>query len=473
MIKEIKNICCLGAGYVGGPTMSVIADKCPAIDVNVVDINPNRIEKWNNPNLSDLPIFEPGLYEILKKCLNRNLFFSSDIKEKIANADMVFISVNSPTKLKGIGAGMACDIKWIELSARQIAKYSRGNTIVVEKSTVPVGTAEIIKKILKESQEEDYKNNIDQKTFSILSNPEFLSEGSAINDLCNPDRILIGGDNEESIKALENIYLNWIEEKKILRTNLWSSELSKLTANAFLAQRISSINSIGAICELSGANINEVSKAIGMDSRLGSKFLQSGPGFGGSCFPKDILNLIYIAKFYGLNEVASYWSTVIELNNWHKKRISQIIIQKLFGTISGKKIAILGFAFKANTNDTRESPAINICKDLIEEGSKLFIYDPQVSALQIEKDLDFKQIKNKSSEQSGWIFANSIEEASTNSDAIVVLTEWEEFKNLNWENLFKIMRKPSWIFDTRNISNTTRAKELGFNIWKVGNNNII
>ena len=468
MITEIKNICCLGAGYVGGPTMAVIADNCPKINVHVVDIDQKRISRWNSPNLSDLPIYEPGLNEIIKRCLNKNLFFSSKIKEKIAIADMVFISVNSPTKIKGFGAGMACDTKWIEISARQIAEYAKGNTIVVEKSTVPIGTAKIIKKILEESQEKDLETDKEEKFFSILSNPEFLSEGSAIKDLVNPDRILIGGDQIDAVKALENIYMHWIDKSRILKTNLWSSELSKLTANAFLAQRISSINSIAAICEVSGADITEVSKAIGMDSRLGPKFLESGPGFGGSCFPKDILSLIYIARFFGLDEVATYWSKVINLNNWHQKRISQIIVQKLFGTISGKKLAILGFAFKANTNDTRESPAIKICKDLIEEGGKLFIYDPKVNSYQIESELNSKQIINESSEESGWISCNSILEAVKDADALIILTEWKEFKNLDWKTFSKTMRSPSWIFDTRNISNTHEAESYGFNIWKVG-----
>ena len=468
MSFKIKKICCLGAGYVGGPTMAVIADKCHDLIVNVVDINEKRIADWNNNDLSKLPIYEPGLENIIKRCRKKNLFFSTNVEEYISSADIIFITVNTPTKEKGYGAGKASDLKWIELSARQIAKYSKGHTIVVEKSTSPVKTAEIIKKILNETSKLEGKKN----TFSILSNPEFMSEGTAIDNLINPDRILIGGEDEDSIGALEKIYLNWISSKKILKTNLWSSELSKLTSNAFLAQRISSINSISAICESTGADINEVSQAIGMDSRIGSKFLSSGPGFGGSCFKKDILNLVYIASYYGLDEVASYWSEIIKLNNWQQIRISKIIVQKLFGTIFGKKIAILGFAFKANTNDTRESPSINICKNLIEEGSKLSIYDPQVSKNQIIQDLNSNPLDNESSEESGWLYAKSIEEASTNADAIVFLTEWGEFKNLDWERLFKIMRKPSWIFDTRNITNTNNAKELGFNIWTLGKNEI-
>ncbi len=473
-MKRIKRICCIGAGYVGGPTMLVIADKCPELDINVVDINEERIAGWNNSDLEKLPIYEPGLKEILKRCRNRNLFFSNRVNENISSADMIFISVNTPTKTKGIGAGQASDLKWIEASARQIGKYAKGETIVVEKSTLPVKTAETIKSILLSfTKPQELKK--EDKSFHVLSNPEFLAEGSAINDLENPDRVLIGGDNKSAISALKEIYLNWVSADKILTTDLWSSELSKLIANAFLAQRVSSINSISALCESTNADINEVSKAIGMDSRIGKYFLEAGPGFGGSCFKKDILNLIYICNHYGINEVASYWEKVIEINNWQQKRITKTILEKLYGNVAGKKITIFGFSFKANTNDTRESPAIKICKDLLEEGSFLSIFDPKVNPSQIAIDLGTDQTNeiNFKNYESGWAFAESLEDSVNNSDAIVILSGWNEFIDVNYDNLIKKMRKPSWIFDTRNILNINDAKKSGFNIWSLGNGNLI
>ena len=464
---NIKNICCIGAGYVGGPTMAVIAKHCKQIQVHVVDINKERISLWNDKDLNKLPIYEPGLKEIIKECRNRNLHFSTNVDDEISKADMIFISVNTPTKEKGIGAGQASDLKWVEASARRISKCAQGRTIVVEKSTLPVKTAETIKKIL-ESSKKYSKNNAkkDINNFYILSSPEFLAEGTAINDLENPDRVLIGGDDNDAIIALEDVYLNWIEKKKILRTNLWSSELSKLTANAFLAQRISSINSISSLCEETGADIKEVSKAIGMDKRIGSKFLNSGPGFGGSCFKKDILNLVYLCNFYGLEEVGSYWKKVLELNDWHQNRISKIIISKLFGNLFNKKLAILGFAFKADTNDTRESPAISICKDLLLEGAFLSIYDPKVEIKQIHNDL----FKN-GDDNSKVCVASTIQESVEHADAIIILTEWEEFKKINWSKIVPLMRKPSWLFDTRGIINSENLKSLGINFWAVGKAN--
>ena len=467
---EIKTICCLGAGYVGGPTMAVIADKCPQIQINVVDINKERIALWNDPDLSKLPIFEPGLEEIVARCRGRNLHFSTQVKENIEIADMVFISVNTPTKTKGIGAGEASDLKWIDSSTRQISSYAKGHTIVVEKSTLPIKTAQTIKSILEGSDKNLKGKQSTTKTFSILSNPEFLAEGSAINDLKEPDRVLIGGEDKKAINALIDIYLNWVEKNKILTTNLWSSELSKLIANAFLAQRVSSINSVAELCEKTGANIQEVSLAIGTDKRIGSKFLNSGPGFGGSCFKKDILNLVYICNHYGLYEVASYWKKVIEINNWQAKRISKLVVDKLFGTISGKKIAILGFAFKANTNDTRESPAISICNSLIEEGSILKIYDPKVSKNQIEDDLNTKEgipHESKRREEGHWIMASSIEDASQGADAILILTEWDEFKNLNLQKIKDNMKKRI-IFDFRNQYNQEDLIKLNFEYYGIG-----
>tara|TARA_B100000965_G_scaffold233921_1_gene195925 strand:+ start:4634 stop:6052 length:1419 start_codon:yes stop_codon:yes gene_type:complete len=472
MSFEINNICCIGAGYVGGPTMSVIADKCPNLTINVVDINQQRIDQWNQSDLSQLPIYEPGLKEIVSKCRNKNLYFSIDIEKHIKSADMIFISVNTPTKVKGIGAGQASDLKWIEASAREIAKFAEGKTIVIEKSTLPVKTAAIINKILQESNTEI--NNSDREFF-VLSNPEFLAEGTAINDLNQPDRVLIGGDNQEAIDALKNLYLNWVDENKILTSNIWSSELSKLIANAFLAQRISSINSISALCEATGADIKDVSLAVGMDSRIGNKFLESGPGFGGSCFKKDILNLVYICKHHGLDEVASYWQKVIDMNFWQQKRLSEIIISSLFGTISEKKIAILGFAFKANTNDTRESPAIKICRDLLEEGGNLQIYDPRVSKEMINHELQKQDenIKNNNDYKKLWKYCESVQQATYGVDAVLILTEWEEFKNIKWQKLSKSMRSPKWLFDTRSITDIEEAKSAGINTWRLGNSEAI
>ena len=464
---NIKKICCIGAGYVGGPTMAVFASHCPDIEIKVVDINKERIDAWNNFDLKQLPIFEPGLDNIVLNQRNKNLFFTTNLKESISEADLIFISVNTPTKTKGVGAGQAIDLKWVESSARQIAEYSKGNTIVVEKSTLPVKTAETIKKILLSSQDLNSKN---RKNFSVLSNPEFLSEGNAINDLQNPDRVLIGGDDQNAIESLSDIYSRWVPREKILKTNIWSSELSKLTANAFLAQRISSVNSISSLCEKTGADIHQVCKAVGLDSRIGSKFLNPSPGFGGSCFQKDILNLVYLCNFYNLKEVANYWQSVLDINIWQKSRISKIIVDYLFGNVSGKKIAILGFSFKANTNDTRQSPSISICKDLIEEGAHLSIYDPKVEGYKIEKDLENKQKNSGVKFDYGtYEVSHSISDAAYKSDAIVILTEWEEFNSINWYELYKLTRKPSWLFDTRACINYEKAKKAGFNIWKLGN----
>tara|TARA_Y100000589_G_C27135329_1_gene622293 strand:+ start:98 stop:1549 length:1452 start_codon:yes stop_codon:yes gene_type:complete len=472
LVITVKNICCIGAGYVGGPTMAVIADKCPHIKVNVVDINTQKINQWNNSDLNNLPVFEPNLDKVINRCRDKNLHFSTDIREHISMADMVFISVNTPTKQKGIGAGKASDLKWVEACAREVAKYAKGHTIVVEKSTLPVRTAEVIKTIL-EVAHKNYKDLEPVPTFDVLSNPEFLSEGTAINDLENPDRILIGGENLNAMESLSNIYLNWVPKSKILFTNIWSSELAKLTANAFLAQRISSINSISAICEATGANVREVSRAIGLDSRIGAKFLNSGPGFGGSCFKKDILNLVYLAKYYGLHKVADFWESVVDINNWHQSRISQLIVKKLFGTISGKKIAILGFAFKANTNDTRESAAIQICKELIEEGANLIIYDPKVDQNQITIDLGLEPLEKNCSNKEfisgmgSWEFSNKLN-IFENSHAVLVLTEWEEFMNIEWQKVSLQMENPAWIFDARSILNHKKVLDAGLNLWRIG-----
>ena len=468
---DIKNICCIGAGFVGGPTMAVIADNCPDIQVNVVDINSERIELWNSKNLNNLPIFEPGLDQIVNRCRGINLFFSTNVNDKISEADLIFISVNTPTKKKGVGAGKASDLKWVEACARQVAKFATGHTIVVEKSTLPVKTAEVIKEILDASKVNSNKSLA--TCFDVLSNPEFLAEGSAISDLERPDRVLIGGENKKAINALSNIYRRWVPNEKILYTNIWSSELAKLTSNAFLAQRVSSINSIAAICEATGADVSEVSRAIGTDTRIGSKFLDSGPGFGGSCFKKDILNLVYLSSYFGLNEVADFWEGVVKLNNWHQHRISRLIVKKLFGTVTGKKICILGFAFKSNTNDTRESAAITICKDLLEEGAILFIHDPKVGKKQIANDIgkDENIIINETnitSHEGEWCLMKNSIEYYKNADAIVVLTEWDEYKTINWELISKNMRKPSWIFDTRSILDKKMITNHDINLWSIG-----
>ena len=446
---EIKNICCIGAGYVGGPTMAVIALKCPDIKVTVVDLNDERIALWNGP-LENLPIYEPGLAEVVAESRGRNLFFSTKVDEAIEKAEMIFMAVNTPTKTEGEGAGMAADLRHVEACAKNIAQVAKADKIVIEKSTLPVRTAEKIKEIL------DKEGN--GVHFEILSNPEFLAEGTAIQDLFKSDRVLIGGDKTEkgqkAIQSLVDIYANWIPKEKILTTNVWSSELAKLASNAMLAQRISSINSLSALCEKTGANINELSKAIGMDHRIGPEFLNASVGFGGSCFHKDILNLVYLCHHYGLDEVAEYWHQVIKLNYFQKNRFAQKIINGLGGEVQGKKITILGWAFKANTNDSRESPAIQVSLKLLEKGSFLKIFDPMVKKNKIKKDLKeaFEKL-GKDEEELQLIFKNleithSIDRAIHETDAIAILTEWDIFKKYNWKSIPNPNIK---IFDGRNI----------------------
>ena len=436
--------------------MAVVADRCPHIQVTVVDLNEERIGAWNSADLSLLPIYEPGLDEVVGRARGRNLHFTTSVEGAIATADMVFISVNTPTKTHGVGAGQASDLKWIEASARMLAKSATGHTIVVEKSTLPVRTAQAVKSILEAGPA--------GKSFAVLSNPEFLAEGSAIRDLENPDRVLIGGESQEAIEALAGIYGHWVAPEKILRTNLWSSELSKLTANAFLAQRISSINSIAALCEATGADVREVANAIGADSRIGPKFLTAGPGFGGSCFQKDILNLVYLCRYYGLEDVASYWEQVVTLNTWQQHRISRLMVNRLFGTISGKRIAVLGFAFKANTNDTRESPAIQVCLDLLEEGACLAIVDPKVREGQISIDLG----KPAGQGEGNWQLVDSVEAAAEGADALVLLTEWQQFAQINWPAVAALMRQPAWLFDSRAKADGAAARAAGLNVWTLG-----
>ena len=444
---RVKNICCIGAGYVGGPTMAVIAVKCPHLNVTVVDSNQENIKAWNGPS-DNLPVYESGLAELVEEARGRNLFFSKDIGENIEKAEMIFMAVNTPTKTEGEGAGMSVDLSYIEACANDIAKYSKSDKIVIEKSTLPVRTAEKIKEIL----------NMDSSGihFEILSNPEFLAEGTAIQDLFKSDRVLIGGDQTDSgqkaVKVLFDIYAKWIPEEKILTTNVWSSELAKLASNAMLAQRISSINSLSALCEKTGANIDQLSKAIGMDHRIGPHFLNVSVGFGGSCFQKDILNLVYLCRHYGLHEVAKYWLEVVKINDYQKARFAQKIIDYFEGDLSRKKIAVLGWSFKANTNDSRESAAIYVTEKLFEAGAEIHIYDPKVKREKIENDIlsywkvDKKSLKNR-------IFFSTKNIIQEQMDIIAILTEWEEFKTLQF--------KDSKVFDGRNILRGKNVINLG------------
>jgi len=463
-MTKIKNICCIGAGYVGGPTMAVIAHKCPDIKITIVDLNADRIAAWNDEDVNNIPIYEPGLSDIVASSRGRNLFFSTDVEKAIDEADMIFISVNTPTKTYGVGKGMAADLKYIELCARQIAAVSKSDKIVVEKSTLPVRTAEAIKNIL--------DNTGNGAKFQILSNPEFLAEGTAVEDLLNPDRVLIGGgtdaEGQEAINALVEVYANWIPQERILTTNVWSSELSKLTANAFLAQRVSSINAMSELCEKTGADVNEVAKAIGMDSRIGSKFLKSSVGFGGSCFQKDILNLVYIAKSYGLNEVADYWEQVIIMNDHQKQRFASNIVKTLYNTVSGKKIAFLGWAFKKDTNDTRESAAIYVADNLLNEQANITVYDPKVSESAIYKDLDYLDSRNPEANRAGLEVVTDAYEACKDAHAIAVLTEWDEFKDYNWQKIYDNMKKPAFVFDGRNILDGDKLSKIGFIFQGIG-----
>lgn len=455
---NIKKICCIGAGYVGGPTMAVIAQKCPSIQVTVVDLNEARIAAWNDTDLNKLPIYEPGLAEIVGNVRNKNLFFSTEVDKAIEEADMIFISVNTPTKTYGLGKGMAADLKYIELCARQIARVATTDKIVIEKSTLPVRTAAAIKSIL------DHTGNGVQ--FQILSNPEFLAEGTAVADLLAPDRVLIGGDDsvegQIAIAELASIYEKWVPQEKILTTNLWSSELSKLTANAFLAQRVSSINALSELCEKTGADVNEVASAIGMDSRIGPKFLKASVGFGGSCFQKDIMNLVYIAQSYGLQEVADYWEQVIIMNDHQKRRFGRNIVKTLYNTVADKKIAFLGWAFKKDTNDTRESAAIYVACDLLSEQANIDVFDPKVTAMQMKSDLDLALNGCEETCSKDIKMNDNAYDACENAHAIAVLTEWEEFKTYDWQRIYDNMQKPAFIFDGRNVLDRKALEKIGF-----------
>jgi len=449
------KICCLGAGYVGGPTMATIAAKCPHIEVRVADPNATRIAAWNS---DELPVYEPGLFAAVQSARGRNLFFSTEVEAAIRVSDLIFVCVGTPTKTYGMGAGQAADLRYVELAARTIARVAEGHKIIVEKSTIPVRTAEAILTIL--------RANSRNGQFQVLSNPEFLAEGTAMADLQSPDRILIGGETtpagQRAVATLVDIYAHWVPRERILTTNLWSSELSKLVANAFLAQRISSINSISALCEATGADVDEVAHAIGRDSRIGSKFLKASVGFGGSCFQKDILNLTYLCRHFHLPAVADYWESVVRMNDWQKTRFARHIVNELFNTVSGKRIAVLGFAFKKDTNDTRETPAISVCRDLLAEGATVVVYDPRVSAGQIRKETLGDQV-NPHLE-----IADSALAACANTHAIAVLTEWDEFKHLDFAATLPTMHKPAFIFDGRNILPHQTLREMGYRVYAMG-----
>lgn len=447
----MANILCIGAGYVGGPTMSVIAKNCPEHRVTVVDINEERINAWQSDNL---PIYEPGLDEVVKAARGRNLFFSTDVNRHIAEADIIFVSVNTPTKTFGQGAGKAADLQYWEKTARQILEHSDRAKIVVEKSTLPVRTAAAMERIL----------NSNGIRFDVLSNPEFLAEGTAIDDMNNPDRVLIGGretpSGQKAVQALVDIYAHWVPRERIITTNLWSSELSKLVANAFLAQRVSSINAIANLCEKTEADVNEVAYAIGLDSRIGSRFLRASVGFGGSCFKKDILNLVYLCEYYNLPEVAAYWEQVVTMNEYQQLRFVSRMVSSMFNTVAGKRIALFGVAFKANTGDTRESPALNVCRTLLEEHANVVLTDPY--ALDNARQYDLVDVADRIE------FEPDVYEAAKGAHAIAIMTEWDQYAKLDYEKIFKSMVKPAFIFDGRNILNHRELHQMGFNVYAIG-----
>ena len=450
------KICCIGAGYVGGPTMAMIAMKAPDIEVKVVDMSAQRIAAWNS---GVLPIYEPGLDEVVAQTRGRNLFFSTDVRGAIQESDVIFVAVNTPTKTRGLGAGRAADLRYLESVARTIAEVATGPKIIVEKSTIPVKTAETIKDIL--------AANGKGAVFQVLSNPEFLAEGTAVADLLNPDRVLIGGERtpagEAAAATLAGVYARWVPRDRIILTNLWSSELSKLVANAFLAQRISSINSISALCEATGADVDEVAHAIGRDSRIGPKFLKASIGFGGSCFQKDILNLVYLCDHFGLPEVGAYWESVVKMNDWQKRRFGARILRALYNTAAEKRVAVFGFAFKKDTNDTRESPAIAICRDLLAEEARVVVYDPRVPADQIRRE-----VFGQAPDDPRLSVAKNAYEAAEGAHSLVVATEWDEFKSLDFQRIFGTMAKPASVFDGRNILDLPALRRIGFKACGIG-----
>lgn len=445
-----RNIACIGAGYIGGPTMAVIAQQNPDRKVIVADISQARIDAWNSDHL---PIYEPGLEEVVFSCRGKNLFFTTDIAGAIRDCDIIFVGVNTPTKTFGKGAGYASNLQYWEAAARTIAKEANGDKIVIEKSTLPIKTADAMAAVL---------NTHPEHTFTILSNPEFLAEGSAINDLLKPDRVLIGGPQDKqgkaAIKALVDIYATWVPRKKIITTNVWSSEMSKLAANAMLAQRISSVNAFSELCEVTGADIDEVAYVLGMDHRIGKYFLKAGPGFGGSCFKKDVLNLVYLCRSYGLNDAADYWEGVIVMNDAQQRRIVERTVKAMFNTLAGKRVALFGFAFKANTGDTRETPALTVANLLAEEHAHLVVTDPKALP---EATKDLAHLANVILEEDPY-------EAAKDADAIIVMTEWECYKHLDWEKIYGLMRKPALLFDARNILQPKELKKIGFNVLAIG-----
>jgi len=456
---RLNKICCIGAGYVGGPTMATIALKCPDITVTIVDLNEARIAAWNSDSL---PIYEPGLKEIVEACRGRNLFFSTDVEAGIRDADIIFASVNTPTKTQGVGAGRAADLKYIESVGRTIAQYANRSKIVIEKSTVPVKTAEALERVL--TANELHSGTVGKK-FHILSNPEFLAEGTAMKDLDNPDRVLIGGQVEQAVQVLVDIYAHWVPRDRILTTNLWSSELSKLVANAMLAQRVSSINSISRLCERTGADVSEVSRAIGTDTRIGKKFLNASIGFGGSCFQKDILNLVYICEQFGLDEVAQYWQKVVDMNEYQKTSFTGRIIHALFNTVSRKKIAVFGFAFKKDTGDVRETPALTVCDMLMQDGALVHVYDPKVQREDAIQEFSYHNVKV---DDKLLTFTNTPEEAVEGAHAIVILTEWDEFKTYRYDQFYSKMMKPAFLFDGRNLLDHEGLQKVGFEVHAIG-----
>ncbi|XP_059161207.1 UDP-glucose 6-dehydrogenase-like isoform X2 [Physella acuta] len=459
----LNKICCIGAGYVGGPSCAVIAHKCPNLQVTVVDQSSERIAQWNSDNL---PIFEPKLDEVVKACRGRNLFFSTDVEKGIREAELIFICVNTPTKTFGWGKGRAADLKYIESAARRIAEVAQNNKIVVEKSTVPVKAAESIANILSANVKPGVR-------YQVLSNPEFLAEGTAISDLLKPDRVLIGGDQspegQEAVDALCWVYKHWVPSENIITMNTWSSELSKLAANAFLAQRISSINAMSAICEATGADVDEVAHAIGTDTRIGPKFLKASVGFGGSCFQKDVLNMVYLCECLNLPEVAAYWQQVIAINDYQRMRFTKRIVESLFNTVTNKRIAILGFAFKKDTGDTRESAAIYVSKYLLEEGAQIRIYDPKVPVDQIMTDLKSAEVTDEPELVENLVsICNDAYTAAEGCHALVVCTEWDEFQDLDYQRIYNKMLKPAFIFDGRLILDHQKLMEMGFKVETIG-----
>lgn len=455
------NICCIGAGYVGGPTMAMIAAKCTDVAVDVVDINEQRIGAWNSDTL---PIYEPGLDDLVRAARGRNLFFSTNVDAGIKKADLIFLSVNTPSKTYGIGAGAAADLRNIELCARRIAEVANGDKIVVEKSTLPVRTAESLRRVL--------QTNGNGHRFEVLSNPEFLAEGTAIQDLENPDRVLIGGDTTDSghsaVHRLADVYARWVPRERIVTTNVWSSELSKLVANALLAQRVSSVNAVSALCEVTGADVDEVAFAVGKDSRIGPSFLRASVGFGGSCFQKDILNLVYLCEHYGLYDVAEYWRQVVKINDWQKTRFAQRMIRGMFNTVAGKRIAVLGFAFKKDTDDTRESAAIHVCRSLLAEQAELAIFDPKVPSEVVYADLQQATGLTRDELERRVICETDPYQAVNGAHALAVLTEWDAFKALDFECVYRRMKKPAFAFDGRNVLPHDAMRAVGFEVYGVG-----